>query len=76
MDPEDALRLTVWPPAGLEAPPAQARWPKELVEEARALYADGWSIPVVAERLIVPESTAKTWIELGGYRRDRSRRAP
>ena len=76
MDPEDALRLTVWPSGKLEAPPAQTFWPAELRAEALRLFESGLSAPAVAERLGVPFVTAKVWIwdgDRGGYRRAGSR---
>jgi hypothetical protein len=72
LDPEDALRLTVWANGKLEAPPAQTFWPPELPAEARRLFEAGYSMPVIAELLVVPTGTVKSWIwheNPSGYRR-------
>jgi hypothetical protein len=73
IDGELALVWTVWPRGRLEAPPARTVWPAELAEEARRLYADGWSMPAIAQRLMVGFGTVKTWVLAGEYRRGHSR---
>jgi hypothetical protein len=75
LDPEIALSLVVWPPAGSRLADVQVStrrqtYPPELKAEIRRRHAQGETIPALAASTGVPPGTLKGWLRHAGGQKD------